>query len=199
MVPEQIQAFIARFARLPAIGPRLATRLAFHIATLGEPAAAELAAALRELGTLDLCPSCFALKRRGDASCRICADAARTRRVIVIVERDTDLMALERTGKHSGRYLVMGELPERGVLMPEHRKRLTSLADRIRNEDGGIIDEIIVAVGLNSFGDLAMGLIKNEFQGLAKTITRLGRGIPTGGEIEFADEETLKGAFERRN
>ncbi|MDO8470313.1 MAG: toprim domain-containing protein [bacterium] len=198
MTPEPIKAFIARFARLPAIGPRLATRLAFYVATQGEQTIVELAAALQGLATLDLCPQCFTLKPRSETTCAVCSDPTRTPRVVAIVERDTDRMALERTGRYHGRYLVMGELPERGVLEPEHRRRLTYLADRIRRDAGGKIDEVIIAVGLHSFGDLLAGLIREEFQGLAKKITRLGRGIPTGGEIEFADEETLCAALERR-
>ncbi len=197
-MPDPIKAFIARFARIPSVGPRLATRIAFFLASLKPDEVSALARAVHELGTLDTCPQCFAMKLRALPTCGVCGDATRNSRIVAVVERDTDLMAIEAVGTFRGRYLVLGELPERGVLEPSHHARLAHLASRIRGEQGGMIDELIVAVGLHTFGDFASSLIREQFALLAKKITRLGRGIPTGGEIEFADEETLRAAIERR-
>lgn len=197
-MPDPIKAFIARFARIPSVGPRLATRIAFFLSSLTPDEVSVFAEAVRGLGTLDACPQCFAMKLRALPVCRVCGDAARNSRVIAVVERDTDLMALETVGTFRGRYLVLGELPERGILETSHRARLAHLASRIRGEEQHAIDELIIAVGLHTFGDFAASLIREQFGALAKKITRLGRGIPTGGEIEFADEETLRAALERR-
>jgi recombination protein RecR len=197
-MPDPIKAFIARFARIPSVGPRLATRIAFFLSSLKPDEVDALAEAVRELSTLDTCPQCFAMKLRTLSLCDVCGDRRRNPKIIAIVERDTDRMAIEAVGTFRGHYLILGELPERGVLEPSHRARLAHLASRIRGELDGALDELVIAVGLHTFGDFATSLIREQFAPLANKITRLGRGIPTGGEIEFADEETLRAALERR-
>ncbi len=199
MVPEPIKQFIEHFSRLPSIGPRLATRLAFHLLSLDRTALRSLGSSLTELTALERCPRCFFFKDAGEPLCSICASPGREPRVIAIVEKETDLLAIERTGRFHGHYLILGELPERGVLESVHRLRLAALKDRIAKECQGKAQEVIVALNLNTFGDFIADLIRGEFKGLAEKITQLGRGIPTGGEIEFADEETLTSALERRS
>jgi recombination protein RecR len=199
VVPDAIQKFIEAFSRLPAIGPRLATRLAFYLAGQGGTQTGELVAALAGLGSLERCPRCSFFKPTGAPLCRICGNAARDRATIALVERETDLIALERTGRFTGTYFLMGELPERGAVTPELRERFAKLKALITGELNGKAKEIVIAFGLNTFGDFAAQTVRQEFKELAEKITRLGRGIPTGGEIEFADEETLGSALERRN
>ena len=108
------------------------------------------------------------------------------------------MLALESTGHFTGQYLILGELPERGVLESAHKLRLSTLKERIKKELKGKAKEIIVAVNPTTFGDFVVDTVRQEFKTLAEKITRLGRGIPTGGEIEFADEETLASALEHR-
>lgn len=199
MVPKPIQKFIDAFSRLPALGPRLVTRLAFYLVGLNKAALKELEEAFFDLKSLDRCERCFFFKDSSKKLCGICGDARRDKRVVAIVEKETDLLALEQAAKFNGQYLVLGELPERGVLKASQKLRLENLKSRIKKELGGQAEEIIVALNLNTFGDFVGDLIKQEFKTLAKKITRLGRGIPTGGEIEFADEETLNSALERRS
>ncbi len=199
MVPQPIKRFIEAFSRLPSIGPRLATRLAFFFLNLDKPTFQELEASLSGLKSIDHCERCFFLKETGKKFCDICTNPARDKSIIALVEKETDVLAIERTGKFKGQYLIMGELPERGVLETIHKLRLQTLKNRIAKELGGKAKEIIVAVNPNTFGDFIYGLIKEDFKNDAERITRLGRGIPTGGEIEFADEETLQSALERRN
>jgi recombination protein RecR len=199
MIPKPIQKFIDVFSKLPALGPRLVTRLAFHLVSLSKPTFKEFEEAFAGLKELDRCERCFFLKEAAEKVCEICRDERRDKAVVAIVEKETDVLALEKSGKFNGQYLVLGELPERGMLEPNHKLRLQSLKSRIARELGGKAEEIIIALNLNTFGDFVGGIIKQEFKDLAKKITRLGRGIPTGGEIEFADEETLISALERRN
>ena len=198
MIPEQIKKFIEVFSRLPSIGPRLATRLSFYLLGLDKAERKELETALIGLNTLDRCPRCFFLKSENVAVCDICANPGRDRFTIAIVEKETDIISLERARKFKGQYLIIGELPEKGTLESVHKLRLQHLRARIENELGGKANELVIALNPTTFGDFVASIITQDFKNLAKQITRLGRGIPTGGEIEFADEETLGSALERR-
>lgn len=199
MIPEQITKFIEYFSKLPSIGPRFATRLAFHLLSLDESSRKNLENALTKLGTINRCERCFFLKTIDSKLCDICSNTERNPKTIAIVEKETDLISIEATGKFKGHYLLIGELPEKGALESVHRLRLKVLKDRIEKEFGGKATELIIALNPNTFGDFVGGIIKEEFKNLAERITKIGRGIPTGGEIEFADEETLASALERRN
>ena len=193
-----IQRFIDAFSRLPSLGPRLATRLAFYIVNQDKPKREELIAALTLLNNINRCEQCYFLKMDTAPVCEICGNKKRNPKKIAIVEKETDILTIERAGSWDGHYLVFGMLPEHGVLETEHKLRLAKLKTRIKNELDGTVDEILIALNPTTFGDFIASIINEEFKGLSKTITRIGRGIPTGGEIEFADEETLKSSFERR-
>jgi len=193
-----IQRFIDTFSRLPSLGPRFATRLAFYIVNQEKSKREELIVALSLLNNVNQCERCFFLKMDSDKICDICGDKKRNQKKIAIVEKETDILSIERSGSWNGHYLVLGQLPENGVLETEHKLRLSKLKARITNELGGIADELVIALNPTTFGDFVASVINEEFKQLAKTITRIGRGIPTGGEIEFADEETLKSSLERR-
>lgn len=199
MIPEAIQKFVDAFAKLPSFGPRAATRLAFHLVGLDKSAFEMLVNGLAGLKNLDRCPRCFFLKERREKLCTICTAPGRNARAIAIVEKDTDLLSLERTGQWKGHYLIFGELPERGIMETSHTLRLKTLEKRIEEELGGAAEELVIALNPTTFGDFAAGLIVQEFRKRTAKISRLGRGIPTGGEIEFADEETLGQALERRS
>lgn len=199
MLPDAIQKFIEVFSKLPSIGPRLATRLGFYFASLDKNSLNEIEKAVDGFKFLNRCERCFFFKDRNKKLCGICANPARDPKITAIIEKETDLISIEKTGVFKGHYLILGELPERGTFETSQKLRLQSLKERIKKEMAGQAKEIIIAVNPNTFGDIVAGLIREEFKGLTEKITRLGRGIPTGGEIEFADEETLKQALERRN
>lgn len=197
MLPEPVKKFIEVFSRLPSIGPRLATRLAFYLFGIAKNDLKELESAFSELKKVSRCPQCFFIKSGGHL-CSICGNPRRDKKIIAIVEKETDLISIEKTGKFNGHYLVLGELSEAGALKSGQKLRLLHLKNKIKNEPTGKAKEIIVALSPTSLGDITYHLIRKEFENLAEKITRLGRGIPTGGEIEFADEETLRSALERR-
>lgn len=198
MIPEQIKKFIEIFSRLPSIGPRLATRLSFYLLGLTKAERKEIEMAFAGLNTLDRCPRCFFLKSENKQLCDICANPNRDPFTIALVEKETDIISLEKARKFKGHYLIIGELPDKGTLESVHKLRLTHLRERIENELGGKANELVIALNPTTFGDFVASIIKKDFKNLSKQITRLGRGIPTGGEIEFADEETLGSALERR-
>lgn len=198
MIPEAIQKFIEVFSKLPSIGPRLATRLGFFLASLDQNSLREIEKAVGGFKFLNRCERCFSFKDKNKKYCNVCSDSSRDSKTIAIIEKETDLLSIEKTKTFKGNYLILGELAERGTLETSQKLRLQSLKERIKKEFDGKTKEIIIAVNPNTFGDLVTGIIKEEFKDLAEKITRLGRGIPTGGEIEFADEETLRQALERR-
>lgn len=198
MLPRQITHFVEVVSSLPSIGMRQATRLAFALIGRGKGGLLELAKAIADLQSLKLCDQCFFVHSEAGTRCSICSNPARKKNSIMIVEKETDLISLERPGRFMGRYLVLGELKKNGILDPSHTLRLNHLKDFIRTECGGQAEEIILAMNPTTYGDLNAALLTRELRDVTKRITRLGRGIPTGGEIEFADEDTLGQALERR-
>lgn len=199
MLPQPIKNFIDIFSQLPSIGPRQATRLAFKLISSGKNKIEETAKAIYDLKYLKICQFCFFPHFNPDNLCDICRDKNRQKNTIMIIEKETDLISLERPKKFKGRYLILGELSKSGALESGQKLRLNNLKTFIEKELNGRAEEIIVATNPTAYGDLQAMIITKEFNNLAKKITRLGRGIPTGGEIEFADEETLGQALERRN
>ncbi|TSC89265.1 MAG: recombination protein RecR [Parcubacteria group bacterium Gr01-1014_3] len=192
MLPEPIKNLVDQLAQLPSIGPRQAIRLAFHIKNRGDSAVEQLASSIAGLAKLKTCPSCFLVHESGNSAglCHICDNPQRDPKLVAVVEKETDLISLERTQRYGGRYLILGELKKDGSLSIEQKARLASIKDA---------EEIILGISPTTFGDLNVAFINQELKNSAKKITRLGRGLPTGGEIEFADDETLGSALENRN
>ena len=199
MLPDPIQNFIEHFSKLPSIGPRMATRLAFYLANLDKQSLQNLDTALSDLKKLDRCPRCFFIKNEDQRLCRICENPKRDSSVIAIIEKETDLLSLEKAGVFNGVYLVLGESNGRGELGTYQKLRLKQFKEVIAKSPGGKAKEIILAISPTTEGDFLAELLKRDLGNTAEKITRLGRGIPTGAEIEFADEETLSNALMGRN
>ena len=108
------------------------------------------------------------------------------------MEKETDLISIEKAKKYNGIYLVLGELNKTGSFSPDQKLKLKCLKARAP------LEEIILAINPTAYGDLNAALILQEIKPFAQKITRLGRGIPTGGEIEFADSDTLASAIDNR-
>ncbi len=197
MIPRSIRNFIDAFSNLPSVGPRQAIRLAFYLASLDKATVDELEKAVGGLKNLSRCERCFFFKEGPAKYCSICSSAERDQKTIAIVEKETDLLTLEKTGRFKGTYLVLGKLADKGVVETAQKLRLESLKKRVKGEQGKL-NELIIALNPTSIGDFTADLIKGEFKDLALKITRLSRGLPTGGEIEFADEVTLESSFEHR-
>lgn len=196
MLPLPIKNFVEIFSRLPSVGPRAATRLSFHILNLDAGPRRRLLEALNGLDSLDRCPDCFFVKEKESKVCAICSDKSRDSAIVAVVEKETDALTFEKSGEHKGTYLLIGELAPTGILEPWQKERITRLGQLIKN--GRRIDEIITAASPGVLGDVFYETIRREFSLTVRKITRLGRGIPTGGEIEFTDPETLRDAIKRR-
>ena len=211
LLPEPLKRLVDRLSKLPSIGPRQATRLVFHLIGRGENSIRGLASDLDDLRKIKICERCFfvhqnsgsprnstELSLRGSL-CDICANKNRDQKIIMVVEKETDLLSLEKTNKFSGRYFILGAIHKTGILEEWQKLRLENLKKFIQKELESEAEEIILAFNPTSQGDYNASLIVKELKPFAKKISRLGRGLPVGGEIEFADDETLGSALERRS
>lgn len=198
-IPHSIQVLIDALSDLPSLGPRQASRLAFYLAENGYQKAENLLLALQTLqGNIRSCTNCYFIHENQDGLCDICRDKSRKQNLIMIVEKETDLISLEQAKNFNGVYLVLGQIPKTGALKDWQRNRIENLKRKIENELDGKAEEIILGISPTSIGDWNASLLKTELENYSKKITRLGRGLPTGGEIEFADDQTLSGALDSR-
>jgi len=195
-MPYNIRPFdraIEELGRLPGIGPKTAQRLALFLLREPQENNVRLADAIRELKEkTQICKTCFNLSE-GEI-CSVCADPRRDERTICVVEEPVDALAIERTGEYRGVYHVLhGSFSPLEGSYPENIK-IKELMERI--EKGGIT-EIILATGANVDGDATALYIANILFGRVK-VTRIARGLPVGGEIDYADQSTLLKAIEGR-
>ncbi len=198
MLPKNIQKFIEAFSKVPMIGPRMAHRLVFHLLKLDEQSFKNMESALLGLKDINRCPKCFFIKNTEDELCRICSDPKRDKNQIAVVEKETDVISIEKSGAFNGLYAVVGESDSKNKLSAGQKLRLERLKKSAGENPEGKFKEVIIAVNPTTEGDYLAQRISQEIKDAAQKITRLGRGIPTGGEIEFADEETLLNALEGR-
>ena len=196
--PKGIKRLVDILASLPGIGPRQAIRLAFHLIRQGEGFQRELEDSVRDLRSAKICSQCFYVHENKDSLCDICNDDTRDKSIIAIVEKETDLMSIENTGKFRGRYLVLGELGRGGMLEADQKLKLKSLKSWISKGLSGRAREVVVAFNPTPQSDFITNQIAKELESFVDKVTRLGIGIPSSGEIEFADDETLGGAIEGR-
>ena len=189
-----IARLIEEFSKLPGIGPKSAQRLAFHLIRMPEQHAHELAAAI--IGVKDsvaMCSRCFNLTE--DDPCEICADTGRDPQRICVVEEALDVLALERTHTYRGLYHVLhGAISPMNGIGPDHLK-IQPLLQRLSDEP---VQEIILATNPNVEGDATAMYIHGLISPLGVSITRPARGLPVGGDLEYADESTLGRAIEGR-
>lgn len=195
-LPKEIDNFIDEFSKLPSVGPRMATRMAFYL-TESNNNADELSRSFSNLSKINRCPKCFFVKEENDEICSICSNKNRNDDLLVIVEKDTDLLSVENSKVFNGFYFIVGSSNNRGTLSDIQKKRLDYLKKRIKKENLKI-KELIIAVDFNTFGDFLFHKIKDDISFLVGKVTRLGRGMPTGSEVEFADSDTLAQSFESR-
>lgn len=196
MYPESIQKLIALFARFPGVGPRVAARFVFYILKASKEDTEELTKAIQELkANIKLCSLCFNPFEGEADQCEICLDKSRDTSLLCVVEKESDLEALERIKKYKGLYFILGGTV--GSLKKEEIEsiRIEELKKRIENSS---IKELIIATNPTTEGEATALYIERTLKELNVPMTRLGRGLPIGGELEYADEETLSSALEGR-
>jgi recombination protein RecR len=195
-LPEPVQALVTAFERLPGIGPKTASRLTFYMLRQPEDMARSLAQALLAIhSATSLCPLCFNITSSGLEQCEICADARRDETSLCVVEDPLDVLVVERTGGFQGRYHVLhGVLSPIEGIGPEMLK-IRPLIERLRE---GKIREVILATNPSMEGDATALYLRTQIQPLGVRVTRLARGLPVGGDLEYADQNTLLRALAGR-
>ena len=195
-LPEPIQKVISALERLPGIGPKTASRLAFYFLRAPDEVSQELAAALGALRTQTaLCQDCFNITLAGRGRCGICEDPKRDAGILCVVEEALDVVALERVGIYTGRFHVL-----HGVLSPiegigPDDIRLRPLVERVAK---GGVREVILATNPSMEGDATALYLQQQLRPYGVQITRLARGLPVGGDLEYADQNTLLRALAGR-
>ncbi len=194
VLPRSVQRLIDEFARLPGIGPKSASRLTFYLLRGTDNQALDLAVALQELKERTrLCSVCFNITE--DDPCPICSDGARDAGLLCVVEEPLDVLAIERARAYNGRYHVLhGAISPVEGIGPEEL-RVAELAQRV---DAGEFREIILATNPTLEGESTALYLQRRLADQKVRITRLARGLPVGGDLEYTDEITLGRAFEGR-
>jgi recombination protein RecR len=196
LLPEPIQNLVNALSRLPGIGPKTASRLTFYLLRAPEDISRDLAEALFQLkaGTT-FCQTCFNITTAGRVECEICANGGRDPSQVCVVEEPLDVIALERTGGYLGRYHVLhGALSPIEGIGPE-QLRIRELVERVRL---GGIQEIILATNPSLEGDYTAAYLRQQLLPFSLRLTRLARGLPVGGDLEYADQNTLLRALAGR-
>jgi len=189
-----VAKLIEELHRLPGVGPKGAQRLAYYLLRVSKDEARALAEAILEVKEkITLCSVC---QNMTDVDpCLICADEGRDRSVICVVEEPMDILAMERTRGHKGLYHVLhGSISPMEGIGPEQLK-VRELLERLRD---GVVREVIMATNPNLEGEATSMYVSRLLQPLGIRVTRLARGLPMGGDLEYADDLTLSRALENR-
>ena len=192
--PEPVARLIDALQRLPGIGPKTAQRLTFFLLKRPPEEVRELAGALVAVkDRIVYCSTCFNVT---DADpCRICADPARDASLLCVVEEPNDLLAMERTGEFRGRYhMLHGALAPLDGIGPDDLK-VRELLVRL---DGAATAEVILATNPNVEGEATALYLAKLLRPLGVRVTRIARGLPVGGDLEYADQVTLARALAGR-
>lgn len=198
-IPKAVERLIESFERLPGIGPKTAQRLTFYLLHFPEFELERFAQALTDLkrGTV-LCSVCRNVAEADP--CSVCSDSTRDKSIVLVVEQPLDTLAIEKTGKYKGVYHVIhGAINPLENIGPEEL-HIKELVDRVGDGD---VREVILATNPTMEGEATAMYIKREMEKWrngenAIKVTRLGVGIPTGADIEYADETTILRAIEGR-
>lgn len=190
-----ITRVVDEFARLPGIGPKTAQRLTYYLLRAPAEQAQALADAITDLKhNVVFCSQCFNITEQ--SPCEICSNPARDSSRICVVEEPLDVVAIDRTGQYEGRYHVLhGALSPIEGIGPEELK----VRELLHRLDPEAVEEVILATNPNLEGDATAMYLTRLIQPLGVTVTRLARGLPVGGDLEYADEITLSNALAGRS
>jgi recombination protein RecR len=195
LLVEPVARLIDEFSRLPGIGPKTASRLTFYLLRAPEEQAQSLSDALRELRErITFCSLCFNITESDP--CAVCTDERRDRSVICVVEEPLDVVAIERTRDYQGLYHVLhGTISPVEGIGPDDL-RIAEMLPRLEADPR--VREVIIATNPNMEGEATAMYIARQLEGRGVQVTRLARGLPVGGDLEYADEITLSRALAGR-
>lgn len=192
--PRSVTRLIEEFHRLPGIGPKTAQRLTFYLLRTSKTQVEQLSDAIRELREkITTCSLCQNIAETNP--CSVCRDESRDQTMICVVEEPLDLVAIERTREYKGLYHVLhGAISPVEGIGPEDL-RIKELLERLRD---GRVQEVLLATNPNLEGEATAMYLERLIKPLGIRMTRLARGLPVGGDLEYADEVTLTRALEGR-
>ena len=198
-VIEPVARLIEAFSRLPGIGPKTAQRLTYHLLRAPDAEARALARALIAVrDEVVFCDRCFNIS---DAPlCPICRDPGRDNGRMCVVEEPLDVLAIERTGEFRGRYHVLhGAISPIDGIGPD-RLKIRELLERVDEAaaDGARVEEVIIATNPTLEGEATAMYLGERLEGKVGSVTRIARGLPVGGDLEYADDVTLIRALQGR-
>lgn len=194
-IPQSVTQLIEAFSRLPGVGPKTASRLTYYLLRAPDELSQTLAAALTDLKVRTrYCSVCFNITEQDP--CPICRDEARDASQVVVVEDPLDVLAVERTGAYDGRYHVLhGAISPVEGIGPEDLK-IRELVARVQ---AGAVREVIIATNPGMEGDATAMYVQRQLAPTGVRVTRLARGLPTGGDLEYVDSVTLLRALQGRH
>lgn len=190
------------FKSFPGIGPRQARRFVYHLLSRNGSYSEELISAIKDLKSeIMQCVSCerhFHSRERRETLCRVCSDSGRDHTSLMVVSRDVDLEAVEKSGSYQGDYFVLGGVIPLLDKEPEKRVRLSKLKERVSKGLENGLQEIILAMNVTQDGEHTASFLREYLKDFNLNFSTLGRGLSTGAELEYADPETLKNALNNR-
>ncbi|HUD08823.1 MAG TPA: recombination mediator RecR [Candidatus Saccharimonadales bacterium] len=193
MFPKSFQKLIDHFAALPSVGPKMAERLVLYLWKYDQEKLDDFSEIIKNLKrNIHFCKQCFNISENG--LCAICQDKKRDGSIICVVEDPLDVISLEKTRRMRGLYHVLGGTINAPV-DKNHPLKIKELLARLKKEK---ISEVIIATNPTTEGEATALYLARFIKPLNIKTTRLARGLPTGGDIEYADEATLGGAIEGR-
>jgi recombination protein RecR len=197
MLPQSFQVLIRHLSSLPSIGPKMAERLTLHLFKQSQEDLHAFADAISSLASLSSCVCCHNVSE--GEFCPVCANPKRDIGILCVVEDALDAIAIERSGMFSGRYHILGGVMDVGRNGNSNESDLTigHLLSRVRDET---ISEVILATNPTTEGDLTALYIRRQLSRFPHIrVSRIARGLATGGDIEYADDQTLAGALRNRS
>ncbi|MBU0546674.1 recombination mediator RecR [Patescibacteria group bacterium] len=196
MYSSSVENLIKLFSKFPTIGHRTAARFVFYLISLNNQEIEELIKAIEDIKKVKICPLCFNHFEGEKELCEICTNPSRDKSLICVIEKETDLESIEKIKKYRGFYFVLGGTVSMLKKDDINKLRIKELEQRIKNHPE--IQEIILALNPTTEGEATSLYLERILKPLNKKITRLGRGLSTGGELEYADEQTLRDALDGR-
>lgn len=194
IIPQSVAQLIEEFGKLPGVGPRSAERLTFFLLRADSGHEQRLGDALLSLRQqLSICQRCHNFAE--SELCVICAHPGRNEKLLTVVEEPLDVVAVEKTGLYQGLYHVLG-----GVISPidgvgPAQLKIADLVERVKNED---IEEVVLATNPSTEGEATALYIRKQLEPFDIQVSRLARGLPVGGDLEYADQITLGRALQER-
>ena len=196
MYPKSIQKLIDLFSKFPTVGPKTASRFVFYLTKLPQDKFEELSSSLQNLRkNIKICSFCFdTFEDSEEKLCPICKNRSRNRELLCIIEKEADLESIEKIKKYKGLYFILGGT----ISFKKNDKknfRIEELKQRIKENS---FKEIIIATNPTPEGEATSLFIERELKPFNIKTTHLGRGLPIGGELEYADPDTLSSSLDSR-